>query len=446
MIVSESMSVKAVEPIKEVKSLVKQVYYPNISTERLKQSKTIEQLMKKLDPYSMYMTNAEMKAFEADIAMEFVGIGVVIISHKKGLEIVEVITGSPASKAGLKVGEIITKVNGVSLAGKKEDEATSMLKGKAKTAVRVSVLNVKFQKEYSRNLIRKKVTMKNVESKKLAGGVGYLRLNSFSEKSAQELQAAMKKMPNTKRWIFDLRGNGGGYIEAAEAIIGMFPNAESAYAQKYAHEDTYYLQLPKTQKTQFKGSVALLVDKNSASASEMTAGAVKGKHLATIYGQKTFGKGVAQSVFQLANNKGYVKLTTSEFYAIKSNGNLLKINKVGISPDVKTVVGQEVIVSHGAFLKKKFQKGIKLSSQLIDPNKQKIIVKPSKNMSWNQLKSADIRLYQLGGVTRKITLNKSGKQVIITAPKGMKKGTKYYLNIKPTKGKSAYSFIRVVNK
>lgn len=446
ILVSNSVMVQAAEPIKEVKSLVKEVYYPSISAENIKKSTTIKQLMDKLDPYSMYMTKAEMNEFESSIAMEFVGIGVVIIAHKKGLSIVEVIAGSPASKAGFQAGDIITKVNGISLAGKKEDEASAMLKGKAKTSVTVTILHTKTKKEYSEKLTRAKITMKNVESKKLAGGVGYLRLNSFSEKSAQELQSAMKKMPNVKRWIFDLRGNGGGYIEAAEAIIGMFPNSEYAYAQKYAHEKNYIIQLSNKQKTQFRGSVAVLIDKNSASASEMTAAAVKGQKLATLYGQTTYGKGVAQGLFQLSNNKGYVKLTIAEFYGIKSNGHLLKINKVGVSPNVKTTVGQELLVSHGALLKKSLSTGTKLNDQVIQPNNHKITLKPSKNMTWNQLKTADIRLYQLGGVTRKITLKKSGKQVIITAPKGLKKGTKYYLNIKPNKGKSAYSFIRVASK
>ncbi|MBQ0138428.1 MAG: S41 family peptidase [Kurthia sp.] len=443
MLFSNALTAQASEPIKEVKKLVSEAYYPNISTKNLNDSTTIKQLMSKLDPYSMYMTEAEMKEFESGIAMEFVGIGVTIIANVKGLSIVEVIKNSPASKSGFRAGDIITKINGISLAGKKEEEAINMLKGKVNSKVKLTILDGKTKKLYTKSVTRAKITMQNVESKKLAGNIGYLRLNSFSDKSATELQNEIKKMPTVKRWIFDLRGNGGGYIEAAEAIIGMFPNAEIAYAQKYAHEKTYYLQLPDKQKIKFKGKVALLIDKNSASASEMTAAALKGQKLATLYGQTTYGKGVAQALFQLANKKGFLKLTIAEFYGVNLNGKLMKINKSGVSPNVKTAVGQEVIVSHGALLKNSLKTGTQLKNRIISAKQQKIVLKPSKNMTWNQLKTADIHLYQWGGVTRKITLKKTGKQVIITAPKGLKKGTKYYLNINPTKGKSAYSYVRI---
>lgn len=444
LLFSHAMPVHAAEPINEVKKLVSEAYYPNISTKALNNSKTIKQLMNKLDPYSMYMTTAEMKKFESDIALEFVGIGVTIIGNSKGLLIVDVIKNSPASRSGLQAGDIITKINGISLAGKKEEEAFNLLKGKAKSSARLTVLSKKSKKLVTKNVTRAKIKMKNVESKKLAGGIGYLRLNSFSEDSAKELQREMKKMPAVKRWILDLRGNGGGYIESAEAIIGMFPKAEIAYAQKYAHENTYYLQVPAKQKIKFNGKVALLIDKNSASASEMTAAALKGQRLATLYGQTTYGKGVAQGLFQLSNKKGFLKMTIAEFYGVNLQGNLMKINKVGVAPNVKTAIGQEVIVSHASLLKTSLKKGTQLKKQVIHSKQPKIILKPSKHMTWNQLKTADIRLYQWGGVTRKITLKKTGKQVIITAPKGLKKGTKYYLNINPSKGKSAYSYIQIV--
>lgn len=443
-LIGENYDVQAAEPIKEVKELVKEIYYPGITSTSLNGAKTIDQLMKKLDPYSVFMTTEEMKKFESDIALEFVGIGVTIIENKKGLAIVEVVKNSPAEKGGIRKGDIITKVNGISLASKKLDEAVALLQGKAKTTVKVTFYRPKTKKETTRSIIRAKITMENVEAKKLAGGVGYIRLNSFSEKSASELQKEMKKMPSVRQWIFDLRGNGGGYIEAAEAVIGMFPNAQIAYLQKYAKDNNYYYQVPQKQKTQFKGSVAILIDKNSASASEMTAAATKGQKLATLYGQTSFGKGVAQSIFELENKKGYVKLTMAEFFGMTSKGSIIKINKVGITPNVKTAIGQEVIVSHGAFLKKSLAKSSVLPSTVIPSTKQEITIKPSSKITWSQLKTAKFSLYQWGGVTRKITVKKgSGQQMKITAPAGMKKGTKYYLNINPSKGKSAYTYVRV---
>lgn len=449
MLVATSLEQQAYakEPIKEVKELVEKIYYPSVTAEDLKKSTTIKELMSKLDKYSVFMTNEEMTSFLNEIEMTLVGIGVTIEPHKKGIKVIEVVKGSPAAKSGIKAGNVITKVDGVDITSKTLDEVSKLLRGTVNTKVKVTVLNTKTNKQSTKTITRKKIDLKNVEAKRLAGGVGYIRLNSFATNSAAEMQKEMKKLKNINRWIFDLRSNGGGSVEAAIKVIGLFKGAKFAYYEKQAHDATYYYQTPIKQKTQFNGPVALLVDKNSASASEMTAAALKGQKLATLYGQKTYGKGVEQGIFELSNKQGFVKLTVAEFFGPTLTNNVIKINKVGITPNVKTTVGQEVIISHRELLKKSLAKNNKLKAMKVAYAKQEITVKPSKKMTWSQLKSSKIYLMQIGGVTRKITVKKSSdKQLKITAPSGLKKGTKYYLKINPTKGKSAYSYVTVSAK
>ncbi|GEK31691.1 hypothetical protein KZO01_20000 [Kurthia zopfii] len=436
--------VEAKEPMKEVKELVENYYYPNVSKENLQSSKTIKQLMSKLDPYSVFMSTSEVTDFFNQIGMKFAGIGVSMVEDPKGLKITEVLPKSPALKAGLLKGQIITEVNNRILAGAPFEEASNLIKGKVNTAVTLKVYDPKTKKTLTKKIIRKEIYLPNVEVKQLAGQVGYIRLNSFASNSAADLIAHMKKLPNAKRWIVDVRGNGGGEVEAAEKVIGIFSKAQLAYIMKYAHDPLNYVQIAKKQSTQINSKVALLVDGHSASASEMLAGALKEQNAATLYGQKTYGKGVQQVLFQLKKNAGFIKLTVGEFYAPTSTGKMVKINKIGVKPHVVTKKGDEVKVSHQALMRQSMAKEDRLPKISVSAKKQQMILSPSKQFTWTQLKSAKLYLLQVGGVSRKITVKQlPSKKLQITAPTGLKAGSSYYLNVKPTKGKAAFAYVSV---
>ena len=198
---------QAAEPLTEVKNIVKQVYYPGVSDKTLQQAKTIKQLMSKLDPYSEYLTSAQMKQFINSIEMNYVGVGVTVLAHTKGLKITEVVANSPAKKQGLQKGHIITKVNNKNLKGMKYEQAIALLTGKVNTNVTITVLNPKTNQTKSYTMKRQKLNVPNVETKRLAGGVGYIRLNSFASNSARDLQNHMAKLKGVNSWILDLRGN-----------------------------------------------------------------------------------------------------------------------------------------------------------------------------------------------------------------------------------------------
>lgn len=430
----------AAEPLDEVKSIVKEYYYPKVPTNAL-ESKTIAELMKQLDPYSVYMTKSEYESFTNSIDMKLVGIGITILEHKKGLQITSIFKGSPAAIGGLKVGDIITKVNGKSIAGVSAETTISLITGKENTNVNLTIYRPSTQKTFDKGLTRKVISLPNVETAKLAGKIGYIRLNSFaSEGSAKEVQAAIHSMPGMKGWIFDLRSNGGGYIGTALDVIGLFPKAERAFIYKSKEKNYYYINATK-QKIQWNAPISILTDKNTASASEMTVAAAKDLKLAKIYGQKTYGKGVMQDIKELSDGS-VLKLTVAEFFGPKG----YKINKKGITPDVSTPVGKEVEKSHNDFLLKQLKNYKKLTSIKMKNTTKSITLKVSKNLSWNTMKKSKVYLWQIGGLSRKIVVrHASGKKLVITPSKQLRSGTKFYLVIKPNSKntKAAYGKVEI---
>lgn len=430
----------AAEPLDEVKSIVKEYYYPKVPTNAL-ESKTIAELMKQLDPYSVYMTKSEYESFTNSIDMKLVGIGITILEHKKGLQITSIFKKSPAANGGLKVGDIITKVNGKNIAGESAETTISLITGKENTNVNLTIYRPSTQKTFDKELTRKVINLPNVETAKLAGKIGYIRLNSFaSDGSAKEIQDAIHSMPGMKGWIFDLRSNGGGYIGTALDIIGLFPKVTRAFIYKSKEKNYYYINATK-QKIQWNAPISILTDKNTASASEMTVAAAKDLKLAKIYGQKTYGKGVMQDIKELSDGS-VLKLTVAEFFGPKG----YKINKKGIKPDVSTPVGKEVEKSHNDFLLKQLKNYKKLTSIKMKNTTKSITLKVSKNLSWIAMKKSNVYLWQIGGMSRKIVVKHiSGKKLVVTPSKQLQSGTKFYLVIKPSSKntKAAYSKVEI---
>lgn len=439
MLIYTSSFAYAAEPLNEVKSIVKERYYPKVPNNALN-SKTIEGLMKQLDPYSVYMTKDEYQSFVKSINMELVGIGVTILENKKGLKITSTIKGSPAAKGGLKPGDIITKVEGKSIAGKSIEAVTPLITGKENSTVNLTIYRSSTRKIFDKKLTRKVITLPNVEKKKLAGNIGFIRLNSFSEGSAKEIQDAIKSMPGMKGWIFDLRSNGGGYVGSAQEVIGLFPKVKYAFLYKEKGTKTFQINAIK-QKVQWNAPVSLLTDQNTASAAEMTTAAAKDLKVAKIYGQTTFGKGVMQEPIQLSDG-GFLKLTIAEFFGPKN----YKINKKGVKPDIPTAIGKEVAKSHSDFLLKQLKSYTKLTTIENKASEKSIQLKASKKLSWTTIKKANVYLWQIGGVSRKISLKQaSDKKLIITPSKELKSGTNYYLVLKPKSKniKGAYSKVTI---
>lgn len=436
---TSQISASAATTLDDVKTYVNNLYYPGIAPSAVKNSTTVKQLTDQLDKYSTYMTAAEYNDFYNAVESKLVGIGISVVEHKQGIKILQVFDQSPAQKAGIKTNDIITKVNGKETKNVSLEEGTQQLKGEKGTTVKVTFYRPSTKKTYTKTITRAVVNVPNVETAVLSGRIGYIYLNSFASNSGEEIAAAIRKMPkDIKGYIFDLRNNGGGDVSAAEDIIGLAKN--NKYAYLISMRSGNYYELPTVQQTHWNAPVAILVNGNSASASEMTAASYKDQKTAKIYGEQTYGKGVMQQIFQMKDG-GFLKLTVAEFFG--PHGTV--IHEKGVTPDVKTTSQQALYKSHQAYLIKQLKKYDKEATIKQTASKQTITLKPNKDMDWKTLKTAKVALMQIGGKTKSVSVKVSGKSLVVTPKAKLAKGTSYYLrvvNVKNTKD-GIYRYVKI---
>ena len=304
------------------------------------------------DPYSQYLTDEEMKAMISDLSGSFEGIGAVIESRSSTgdscttlgpdcfLLVVSPIDGSPAKAAGIVSGDRITAVDGTSVDGETLDSAVRKVRGAKGTTVVITVIRGS-EAPQEISIVRDVIVVPAVEPKELstASGdpVGYLRLAEFSEVAAEQFHAALQKVVDagTTRIVLDLRDNPGGYLSTALAIASEFIADGVVYMEETSDG--------KRTETRANGGgsatdpsirLVVLINKGSASASEILAGALKDRGRATLVGETSFGKGVVQTFIDLSDGSG-LKLTIAKW--LTPNGTW--INKVGIAPDYPVASG-----------------------------------------------------------------------------------------------------------
>ncbi|NSL53252.1 S41 family peptidase [Calidifontibacillus erzurumensis] len=328
------------DDIDEVRDLLKEGYYVPLS-EKVLNKATIDEIFEELDPYTVYFTKEEFEELIKEIDMNYVGIGIIGEEHEDGVKVVHLFESGAAIHTDLQLDDIIIEVNGTSLKGKTIVEAQKLLVGEPGTKAHLKVYRPSTKKTFTIDVIRKETEIApTVESAWLGGDIGYLRLNSFNKESVSELKKAMKSVGQVKGWIFDIRDNGGGYLDAAQDVAGLFPGVEIALIVRGQDLGTK-LVLANKQNPQLTKPIIMLVNSDSASASEILAGAVQDEGAARLYGQTTYGKGLAQAVFELSSGN-YVKMTVAEFFTPRGN----VIEGVGIIPDVETEIGEELAIAH----------------------------------------------------------------------------------------------------
>lgn len=290
------------------------------------------------DEYTKYFTKEEMDDFKAETEGNYTGIGIYMSVLKKDNSIIVVATikGSPAEASGIKGGDIIKKVDGKEYTGDDFDKIASYIKGKEGTKVNIEIVrdgnNLTFDVE------RKKIEMYPVESEVLDNNVGYISLPSFTENSSKEFKKNYEnlKKQNIKSLIIDIRNNGGGIVKEALDMLDYILDKDKIMMITVNKQNNE--EIEKTKNTSSVNiPIVVLVNENSASASEIFAGALKENNKATIVGEKTYGKGVIQELLRLADGSG-IKITTEEYFTPNKN----KINKEGISPDVEVVLPENL--------------------------------------------------------------------------------------------------------
>lgn len=286
-----------------------------------------------LDDYTSYLTPDKLDDLYSMIQGNFVGLGVELKLDPMGLKLMNVLKGGPAWDAGLHVGDRIAAVDGRPLKGMSLDEAAGKLQGDEGSSVTISVLRTGGSTQ-EMHLTRRPVDVQSVTEAKivdLATGVGYVQLSGFQKSSSDEMQAAIRTLEGKgmRYLVLDLRGNPGGLLDVSVDIADRFLDQgvivstrgrASGQTNIYkAHADGGW-RMP----------VAVLIDKDSASASEILAGALKDHGRAIILGERSYGKGSVQSIFPLKSAPAGLKLTTAKFYSPKNRS----YNEQGVEPDV----------------------------------------------------------------------------------------------------------------
>lgn len=277
----------------------------------------IDEMLMSLDPYTNYIPDEEMDKLKLMTTGEYAGVGCIIGKHKEGILITEVYEGMPAYKAGIHVGDVITKINGKSVAGFNVTEASEQLRGEANTQAQITIKHPD-GKENDITITREKIVIPAITyATEIEKGIGYIIINGFTEKAAVQFKEAFLDLKNNKKidkLIIDVRENPGGILDEAVDIVNLFIDRKSTvvYTQgkNPALNKTYKAQRDPIDKEM---PIVVLVNRNSASASEILAGSLQDMDRAVIIGERTFGKGLVQTTRELPYG-GSLKVTISKYY------------------------------------------------------------------------------------------------------------------------------------
>lgn len=286
------------------------------------------------DKYSTYLTKKEYQELNESIDGEYVGVGM-SVNKVVGdyMEVISPFIGSPAYEAGIQIGDIIIKVDDEDIIDLTATETTNKLKGEENTKVKVTIVRKGVKNPIDYVLTRRKIKLENVEFFMLdkENKIGYISLLNFGNNNGLEIKNAIKKLEEQgmDKLIFDLRTNPGGNLNEAIEIASLFVDKEDLLVLKYKNlPDKIYKRVDDQV---FKGKMVVLTNNGSASASEVVTGILKDYKRVTVIGEKTFGKGIVQSILPYKGDKGdALKLTIAEYFTPSNN----KIHKVGIEPDI----------------------------------------------------------------------------------------------------------------
>lgn len=290
------------------------------------------------DPYTVFMEPSSIKAFMEDLAGEIQGIGAEISIKEKQIIIVSPLTSSPAERAGLKPNDQILQIDGKNTEGFSVDQAVAMIRGKAGTMVKLTVMREGWDKPQEFSIRREKITINSVEWQMKENNIAYIKVSQFGDDTTRLMEEAAGEInqKSPKGVILDLRRNPGGYLDSAVQMIGIFTDKGTVAVKE--KDKTGAIQEERTQNEPILKDVKLIIltDEGSASASEIVAGALQDLGRAKLVGEKTFGKGSVQGLEDLGDGAS-IKITIAEWLTPNDRA----INHLGIEPDVKVGLSEE---------------------------------------------------------------------------------------------------------
>ena len=302
----------------------------------------INGVLQSLDPYSAYMNPEIYEEMQTETSGEFGGLGIEVTMEAGVVKIITPIDDTPASRAGVKAGDYIVRINGEQVQGKTLMEAVNLMRGPVNTSIEITIRRKGLKKAKIFKIKREIIEIKSVASKLIEKEIGYLRLRAFNENSSDQLKkeiSKLEKKENLLGYIFDLRNNPGGLLSQAIQISDFFlDDGEIVSTKGRKNRENRKFFAKKGDKINGKPLI-VLINNGSASAAEIVAGALQDQKRAILLGETTFGKGSVQSIIPL-KNKGAIRLTISKYYLPSGKS----ISDIGVSPDIMVEESEENFV------------------------------------------------------------------------------------------------------
>ena len=323
---------KKIDLFGEVLEKINKEYVDEINQSESMDS-AINGLLQSLDPYSSYMSPEIFQEMQTETSGEFGGLGIEVSMEAGVVKVITPIDDTPASKAGIKAGDYIVKINNTQVQGKSLSEAVDLMRGLVGTDIELTVRRRGIKKALTFIITREIIEVQSVKSDLLENNIGYIRLTSFNDNSSQQIKKRIKKLKeneNLKAFILDLRNNPGGLLSQAIKISDFFledGEIVSTKSRKKSENRKWFAR--KGDITDGK-TLVVLINYGSASASEIVAGALKDHKRAIILGENSYGKGSVQSIIPL-KNKGAIRLTVAKYYLPSGKS----ISEVGVRPDIE---------------------------------------------------------------------------------------------------------------
>ncbi len=340
----------------DLEKYIHENYYLPVEDSALKEGMYKGLFMGIGDPYSSYLSKKEYDDIMTSSSGEFQGIGVTIAPDENGyINVISPIEDTPAERAGIKAGDKIVKVNDKEYSAATINDAVTAMRGEPGTQVSIAVLRKGDIVNYK--LTRSNIILQSVKSEVIDKNIGYIRITTFDEKTGAEFKNHLRDLETAKvkGIILDLRDNPGGVVDASVEIADALLGAGTiTYTEDRAGNKEYY----KSDAAKLSIPYVVLINKGSASASEILAGAIKDFKSGILVGETTFGKGIIQRISPYGNEGGGIKLTVMQYFSPKGN----VIHKKGVTPDIKVDI-LEIDYVNGILPRendKQFKKAIEL--------------------------------------------------------------------------------------
>ena len=329
---SDSNIYEKIDTFSEVLDKINKEYIDEINQDEIMDS-AINGVLQSLDPYSAYMTPEMYENMTTETSGEFGGLGIEVGMEAGVVKVISPIDNTPASRAGVKAGDYIVKINDSQVQGKSLTEAVELMRGPIGSEIEITVRRKGVKKAIIFNITREIIKVESVKSKVLDEKTGYIRLTAFNENSSKQIKNKIKefkKNEKIKNYILDLRNNPGGLLTQAIRISDFFLDygeIVSTKSRKSSENRKWFAN---------KGDIidgktlVVLINYGSASASEIVAGALKDHKRAILLGENSYGKGSVQSIIPLKND-GAIRLTVAKYYLPSGKS----ISEVGVSPDIE---------------------------------------------------------------------------------------------------------------